>query len=215
MPNFLPIVSTPLTEVWTMWTMLALLVCGVLSIAGQPGFLLVAFRGVFTKMERTYSDAGRSWMNVIGCTIFRVGVLAMALYVFFFESGDFVMWRYWVLVLLILGLELLRWGCSMAVTYVFGLRQGLDESRAYYDNLWLVSSVILYPVTLLMINWGIGTGGWIAMCSLFLFFLITLTVRLFRVYVVKWTSVIYILLYVVTLEVLPIIGLCIAIEAWL
>lgn len=202
------IVSTPLSETWPSWMMLLLLLVMAAAISHQPGMLQTAFRGLITRMERTYSDASADLMSQMLTATYRIGILAMTLYVLFFGTGHFSVLIYLMVIGCIVVYELLRSTMTWLVGYTFFSLRGLEEPRTFYRNLCLITSVVLFPVTLVMMNIGTGLWAYILLAVIGITFIVLLTIRLFRVFMSTPISIIYILLYVVTVEFLPLAALC-------
>lgn len=195
-------ISTPLSEAWPTWMMFGLLLCLILSEVLQPDTFRSVFRTTFTRMERIYGDRARNLYGVVLLNIFRVGTLAMALYVFSYRNAPFSLHTYGYIILLIIGILAVKVIVSMLISYTFELRQTTLFFLPQYDNLWTILCLLLYPVTLLRITITGTALFWITLGILALF----LALILFKITQYFYTglqSLVYLLIYVVTLELLP------------
>ena len=85
--NEIPLISTPISEPWTAWILLALLLCFILAIGHTPGAVKEAVRDIFSKLERNYNESGQDTFSLMLFQIFRVGVVAMMVYLFLLPRG--------------------------------------------------------------------------------------------------------------------------------
>ena len=205
------IISTPISEVWPMWLMFALLLCGVLAEVLQPGTLRLAFRTTFTRLERTFGDRANNFMGSLLLNIFRVGTLAMSLYVFLYRNEPFSIVTYGYIILLIMAVLLLKVICVWWVSYTFDMRRAVSACVPQYDSLWTILCLLLYPINLLYINTlGAPNLRWMPIVALVLFGGLVVFKMLQNFYS-GLRSLLYLLLYIVTLEFLPLGALIVSV----
>lgn len=206
MPTDIPLISSPVSEAWTSWVLLALLLLAVLANASQAGVVRSSFGTVFAKPDRSYADVQRTGIGQISLLLFQIGTLGMAYYLLCYRTGDFTITRYGVIVLfvaVVYGIKaLLLW----LVQYTFQLQRICPTAAVHYGNLVTVLCCLLYPLLLLIQNMGMSRAfGW---CAGILAALFALSVfyKWCRAYLDSTLALLYIILSVLTLEVLPFIG---------
>ena len=187
-----------------MWLMFFLLLCAVLAEVLQPGTLRLAFRTTFTRMERTFGDRAANFMGSLLLNTFRIGTLAMSLYLFMYHSTPFSILTYVYIVLLIVGVVLVKAMLSWLVSYTFGMRRSLSAFMPQYDSLWTILCILLYPLDLIYINvLGSTFLHWVSLAAVALFVSL-LIFKLLQNFYAGPRSLLYLLIYMVTLEFLPI-----------
>lgn len=211
--NVVNLISTPQSESWPIWIMFVLLLLLVLAIAHQPGLLKDGFRAIFSRLERTYADSARDIYTDLLLLLFRLGTISLTLQTIFFSTGVFRIRHFLMILLFTVVLELIRWICIRFVAYIFLSARALSQPMAYYANLQLMLALFIYPVTLLTIDFAWVTTGAVLTAIIFATYLILLTIRMARMFLSKPVAILYIALYILTLEILPIIGLCLAVRA--
>ncbi len=195
-------ISTPLSEAWPTWLMLGLLLCLVLSEVLQPDSFSSVFRSTFTRLERVYGDRARNFYGVLLLNTFRIGTVAMALYVFTYSHAPFSLLTYGSIILLIIAIILVKMLVSGLVSYTFELGRTTALFLPQYDNLWTILCLLLYPVTLLCINLESAVLLWVAIGIVALFVALMLY-KIMQYFYAGPKSLLYLMIYVVTLELLP------------
>lgn len=197
------IISTPISEAWPMWLMFFLLLCVVLAEVLQPGSMRLAFRTAFTRLERTFGDRANNFMSRLLLNIFRVGTLAMSLYLYSYQNAPFSMLTYCYIVLLIMAGVFVKMMLTWLVSYTFEMRRSTTVFLPQYDNLWTILCVMLYPLNLLYINLSDGTLiYWTSFVAAALFVGL-LMFKLLQNFYTGPRSLLYLLLYILTLEFVP------------
>lgn len=207
--------STPLSEPWTMWVLLFLLLLFVVAIVRQPAMMKNAFHSLFTRLNRSYSDASTDLMNQVLLIVFRAGVLSLLLYVILYSGGNFSFLFYLSIVAVVLLGGAVKWLLTGLTAYIFMLRHGVEESRSTYESIWLLLSMVLYPVLVLMVDFSWIKFGTIVCIILAIVYVTLVLIRLARVFVSRPIVILYIFIYTITLEVLPIGALTLGIKALL
>ena len=197
------LISSPISEAWPMWLMFALLLCLALTEVLQPDTLRTAFRSTFTKLERTYGDRASDVVGSLLLNIFRIGTLAMTLYVFTWQRTPFSMKTYGLIILVILGIVTVKTLCMWVVSLTFEMRSMAALYIPQYGNLWTIFCVLLYPVTLLYINMPESVVlRWLPV-GIVGIFVVVMAYKLLQYFYAGARSLIYLLVYWVTLELLP------------
>lgn len=201
------IASTPLSESWTSWVLLVLLLLFVAAIVRQPALISRSFNALFTKLQRSYSDAAGDILTDAVLLLFRVGTLALALYVMAYRSENFSVLYYLLLVGIILLAKGVKWLLIKLTTYIFSIRHGVEEAASSCDAIGVLFAIVLYPLTLLMVDFDWVMTGRVVTLLLFSTCLVLETIKLIRVFTTKPMSLVYIAMYLMTLEILPVCAL--------
>lgn len=205
--NAIPHILSPLSAAWSGWTMLGLLLCAVLSEVMQPGVIMQAGSSLLTRAERTYKDAPTNFFGQLLITLFRIGTLAMGLYLCLYRGGNAPYWVFAAISGLILAMLLLKMLCNVLLDYTFQLSRLYAPAYEQYGNLLTLTMVVLYPCLLFLLRVGsIVAARWTVGLLLVAFGLLWF-VRCIRIFASSLVAIGYILLYFLTLEVLPMAGL--------
>ena len=199
----LPLISTPLSEAWPSWLMLGLLLCIVMAEVLQPGTIRTAFRTTFSRMERIYGDSAVNFWGAVALTLFRLGTIALALYLVCYHQGDFSIRTYALITLIVIAFVAIKSVCSWLLSYVFDLKRDVALYTPQYSSLWTALCIVLYPVLLLYIN--IGQDNiirWIILILIILFG-VDIIIKLLQHFYNGLASLGYIALYTLTLEIIP------------
>lgn len=200
--------------------MLFLLAFAVLSELMQPGVLLGSFALVFSKVERTYHDPHRNIPGQLCINIFRMGTFALALYLFCYVGGTlhignwevqflsdktFLFSKYLLVLLVVFGVDTVKYLLTLWVNYTFQISHRFTLISMHYDSLWTVINSAFYLLLLVLLPVDspmiIFWGFW-ALCIVAL---LLIGVKWLRVFYSRLPSLLYIVLYLLTLEVLPIL----------
>ena len=197
------IISTPISEAWPMWLMFFLLLCGVLAEVLQPGTLKLAFRTTFTRLERTFGDRANNFMSSLLLNVFRIGTLAMSLYVFTYHALSFSLLTYTYIVLLIIAIVLVKNLLVWLVSYTFEMRRATMTFLPQYDNLWTIFCLVLYPINLLYINVLQGAAFFWVFMAIVIVFVLLMMFKFLQNFYTGLQSLPYLFLYMLTLELVP------------
>lgn len=203
---FVDRISSPMSESWTAWTLLVLLLLIGWAIQRQPTLLRVAWQTTVAKSERNYSDAALDALAMMMVILFRLGTVALALDVAFFDGGHFQFVDYLWTLLIMLGVELLKVLTGWLVNFTFHLPTPFGMSYVHYTNLWLLTCVPLWCFCCISVFCGnpVLTNILMAIAAGILF--LSLVVKGIRSYMTQLTSLPYVLLYVLTVEVVPMVA---------
>lgn len=81
-----------------------------------------------------------------------------------------------------------------------------------YSNLWTALCVILYPISLIMINVGNHNGIQWLLIAIMILFGIDVIIKLIQHYYNGIRSLGYIVLYAITLEFLPVVAMVLGVN---
>jgi hypothetical protein len=193
-----------MSAAWCGWVMLGLFLCALFSEYLQPGIISQSGSSLLTQNERTYKDAPTSLFGQLMMGIFRIGTLAMGLCLCIPVSGPFRFSLFAVVCGLVLAVLIGKMVCNSLLDYTFMLSQRFAPAYEHYANIATIVTCILYPFLLVALRIGnITVSRWIIGIAAGLFLLLWMY-RSARHFVHSPMALLYFILYIVTLEVLPI-----------
>lgn len=196
-------IISPLSASWCGWTMLALLVSGVMSEWFQHGVLGQAYLSLAVRADRAYKESPANFMGQTLVNIFRTGTFAMALCLCFPTEGRYSFAAFGAVCGLIIGVMLVKMICNALLDYTFALSRRFGPVQEHYSNLFSLAAMVLYPVLLVLMRVGTPlvaqwTVGIVAALFVAVWFF-----RAIRTYLISPIAFVYIILYICTLELLP------------
>lgn len=199
-------ILSPSSASWVTWVLLFLLAVMVFNRSILQSVSTV-WHSLLSYSDRMYSSGGaQSILNTLLSIVFRWGVMAMCVYILCYEAGEFGINNYIKLFGIFVAVFIAQWLLSRLVGYTFLSsiqRENIRDQRAVIYN---VSCVILL-LFLLPMTHSSSLVLHIILVSVFLLLLIgMLTFRGIQLFNQRPWIVLYILLYIITLELLPIIG---------
>jgi hypothetical protein len=202
MDGVMHIVSV-LTAPWCGWTMLVLLLCAVLAEFFQPGVITQAPAAMFARTDRTYKESPANFMGQLMITLFRIGTLALALCLCFCSINHVHFVAFWAICGIIVAVLMVKMLLNVLLDNTFFLSRRFGSAYEAYGNIVTTGTVVLYPVMMILMHVSnpLAVQGTIA--ALAILFLCAWMFRAVRTYVVSPASVFYLVLYIATLEVLP------------
>ena len=203
----IPHIVSSANAAWSSWTMLGLLLCGILSEWFQPGVITQAPISLMVRNDRTYKDAPVNFMGQFLITLFRIGTIALMLCLCWSPETHFSFTAFWATCGVILLVFLAKMLCNGLIDYTFSLSRRFGAPYEHYGNLLSLASLILYPILLVLLRVSSPISArWCLGIVTVLFCLIWLY-RCIRSYLIKPTAILYLIIYTCTLEILPFIGL--------
>lgn len=201
-------ISYPMSESWVAWVLLSLLLAILIANQRQSGLIKGAWMAMIRSKERHYHEMGGDLFQWILIAYFSAGVPSLLLYAFFFRSAPCQVWQ-WLLVLLMwLAMDGLRILLTMVIRYIFDLEKLLANVMQFYSDMRLLTGLVLYPVTALVCYLGATTWMAVVLYGLILILFGIQLNRMIRTMLVAPQSVLYIMLYFLTLEVVPLGIIC-------
>ena len=199
-------IVSPLTAPWCGWTMLVLFLLAVLSEWIQRGVITQTLTSLTVHSERTYKDAPTNTLAQLFITLFRFGTFAMAICLCFASEG-FSFAAYAAVLGIILGVMLLKMLCNRLLDYTFQITRLFGDANEHYANILTLASVVMYVLLLIFLRIDSEPAyRWMVGSVAALFFLLWLY-RSARQFVRSPMAVLYLLLYMATLELLPMAGI--------
>ena len=193
---------SPSSAPWVMWVLLGLLVLALcVGLFGSDIAALV--RSLFSKSDRMYVDRntqGGGYMIIVQS--FRVGVMALVGYLLIYDAADYAKGSYLLVVGVVASLLLVQWLLLKGVGYVFLSQKHLAIAMEQRSVICNAMAMLLWPIALVMVYaeevastvlCGIAGGMYVVM----------ICVKFVQLFYQNLLSIGYMLLYVISLEVLP------------
>ena len=201
-------ISSVYANGWTGWVLLALLLLLLLNRSARMG-VIGSVRSVFSQSERVYASQSRAWGSELCEYVFRLGVVSMAVWVL--AIGDerlamgngamgYVKVFGWVLGVYVVQRLLMR-----GVGYVFVGSKQLDAAMEQYNGICRMVCVCLYPIVLLLTNVQVGYLAQILCGGVVLLYMVCVWWKSVRLFYANVLSLLYILIYIVFLEIMPMV----------
>ena len=196
-------IISPLNAAWCGWTMLFLFLCAILGEYMQPGIITKSGSSLVARVDRMYKEAPTNYLGQTLIALFRIGTLAMALCLCFYENGRFSFVAFAAMCGLIIAVLLVKMLCNQLIDYTFMLSRRFAMVYEHYANIATVAICVLYPCLLVVLRIGNPVvGQWILGIATVLFVLMWIY-RAVRTFIVSPVSLLYLTLYICTLELLP------------
>lgn len=183
--------------------MFVLLLCAILSEYMQPGVITQATTSLFARTDRTYKDSPTNFIGQTLITFFRVGTLAMALCLCICTDEQFRFVPFLTICGIIVAMLVLKMCCNWLLDYTFMLSRRFSPVYEHYGNIFTIAICALYPCLLVLLRIGNPTVSLWVLGIIALLFFGMWTYRTIRIYAVSPMSIIYLIIYLCTLELLP------------
>ena len=187
--------------------MLFLLLCGVVAEMVQSGMVLQAFSTIFAKVERSYGDVQQNPLEELIMNIFRIGTFAMALYLYAYRAGDFCFTTYLLVAAWVLGIDVVKLAATALVNYTFRISKRFALISTHYNNLRTVICCGFYVALLFLVNIDNAVVTKWSLFALAAAAIVLILIKWIRIFCTDVRSLLYIVLYILTLEVLPLLVL--------
>ena len=202
-PHIVSLVTAP----WCNWTMLVLLLFAALSEWLQPGVITQSYESLKVHTDRVYKDAPTSIMAQILITLFRIGIVAMTLCLWLCPDQELSFTAYILVCSVVFGLLSMKMLFNVLIDYTFQFSRQYGDAYEHYSNIFTLVSAALYPLTLVFLHVGSSSAAkWLMLCTAALFLLLWIY-RSVHQFVRKPIALLYLLAYLLTLDVLPMTGM--------
>ena len=212
--DMVPHILSVYANAWTGWVMLALLLLLVLNRSAGMG-VIGSLRSVFSQSERVYGAQSRAWGSEVCEWLFRIGVLAMAVWVLAIGNGRLDMgygrlaigngaMGYAKVLALVLAVYVVQRLVLRGVGYVFVSRKQLSAAMEQYNAICSAACVCLYPIVLVVMNVPAAHLAQILCGAVLVAFVGMIVWKSIRLFYTNILSLLYILLYIIFLEIMPI-----------
>lgn len=212
--DMVPHILSVYANAWTGWVMLALLLLLVLNHSPQYS-LIGSVKNVFSHAERVYGAQSRAWGSEVCEWLFRIGVLAMAVWILAIGNGRLDMgygrlaigngaMGYANVLALVLVVYIVQRLVLRGVGYVFVSRKHLSAAVEQYNAICSAACVCLYPIVLVVMNVPAAHLAQILCGAVLVAFVGMIVWKSIRLFYTNILSLLYILLYIIFLEIMPI-----------
>ena len=192
-----------MSAAWCGWTMLLLFLCAVFSEVMQPGIITQSHVSILARTERTYKDAPTNTPAQFLISIFRIGTLAMAICLCEYAGGSFRFASFAAVCGLVLAFILLKMLCNILLDYTFSLSRRFMPVYEQYGDLATITACVLYPCLLVFMRIGRPELSLWALGIIAALFVLVCLYRMAGIYIRSLSAILYVLLYIATLEVVP------------
>ena len=193
-------ISSPLSESWVAWVVLLLVLLWTLNSMFLPEISIV-FRGLFSRGERTYSSSGGQIQ--LTTWLFRVGLSALVVQILLDNGDVFLLLDYGVIVGIISVAFLVQWLLIRLVGGVF-VSYRLLESALDQRTIVMNAFCGLLPVVFLLSRFEKVSE--IVLVLLLVLYVGIVVVKFVQLFYRNLLSILYMLLYIISLEVVPLVG---------
>lgn len=200
-------ISSPVSEPWTAWVMLALLICLLWATQRQHTLFLQAVGTVFVSNKRAYNDLATDTLSVLLADLFTCGCVALTAMVTMRDEHPFLLRTYALTLLLVLGAMALSNLLTRLLNFIFRFEKNEPEEPIRLGNrIAFLAALLCYPLTMLAIQWGMRLPLTIAMAIVAAAWSILLLIKAIRRYTTQPQHMAYALLYVLTVQILPLLA---------
>ena len=195
-------ILSPDSASWVMWVLF-----GLLLLALCVGFLgsdiAALARSLFSKSDRMYVDRNtQGILQTIIVLSFRIGVIALVGYLWIYNANDFAIVNYLLVVGIVASLLLVQWLLLKGIGNVFLTPKQLAIAMEQRSVVCNTMAMLLWPIALVMIY--IGKEASTVLCGIAGgVYVVLICVKYMQLFYQNVLSIGYMLLYVISLEVLP------------
>lgn len=199
-------ISSPISESWVYWILLLFFVLVAVNRSVRDS-VVVALRNSFSHSERVYGGQSQNILAISTAWIFRVGVLAMAIYVLSYTSEQFTFMAYTKILGVVALIEVIRHILLLGVGWVFLSNNQLANGIGQLEIVRNVVCVLLLPVLLLLIRLNYPMLHFILLGIIGLAFTVLVIAKSTLLFYKNILSIFYIFLYFIYLEIIPVAGM--------
>ena len=201
-------ISSPISESWVYWILLLFFVLVAVNRSVRES-VVVALRNSFSHSERVYGGQSQNILAISTAWIFRVGVLAMAIYILLYTSEQFTFMAYTKILGVVALIEVIRHILLLGVGWVFLSNNQLANGIGQLELVRNVVCVLLLPVLLLLIRLNYPMLHFILLGIIGLAFTVLVIAKSTLLFYKNILSIFYIFLYFIYLEIIPVAGMVI------
>jgi hypothetical protein len=205
--------SSAQSEAWVFVALLLMAFLPIFVISSSPAWLSESFKMIFKEKKRAsiFSDTSTS-DPVFRSILFVFFSVAVGLYAFcYFHNAntDFAVSKGIVFCGVTLVFFLVKTLLIRFLTYVFFDSTIIRQATEQYVNILSVCGLVVYPLLVLQIYVVVPIHNYLNVITALVLILSILfvVIKIFRIFFTKIIDLLYILLYLCTLELIPIFGL--------
>ena len=201
-------ISSPVSESWVAWVMLVLLILLLLIHKSQRGYIVNIVKSMFSVKERDsmFSEASSAIATRVILHLYRLIVISLTLYLLTFVGGNFSLYVLLELTAVVAVTGLVKYLIARLIAFVYFDNRTMQVCLRQYDELLTVITIFAMLPLLLSVTWFALMPEVVVVWAglLYLLMLVCVGIKLFRLFFTKIFACFYILLYLCTLEMLPI-----------
>jgi hypothetical protein len=193
-------ISSPVSESWVAWVLLLLVVLWLLNSMFVPEISMV-FRGLFSRGERTYLSNGSQLQYTTWG--FRVGLVALLVQMLLVKGEGFAFADYGIILGVVSLAYLVQELLIRLVGVVFVSHRVLEGAL---DQRTLINNALCGMLPLVVLLLGVEPLGMIVLFVLLSLYVGMLLIKSVQLFYRNILSILYILLYIISLELIPMVG---------
>ena len=203
--------SLPATENWVFITLLLLLAISALMFVRSSGWVIESMRTFFTVKDRGsifYKRTMSDFESRLFLVIFSIGVFSLYSYLIINPSGEnFSVITFFKFLGITTGFFVLKYLIIKIIAYVFLHPTVQKQTTESYYNVLIYLGLVLFPLLIFQIYFLEDLKHYVKIASLILCLgaSIVYTTKLFLIFFKNFATSFYLLLYLCTLEILPIV----------
>lgn len=204
--------SSPQTENWVIVLLIVLLSILLVFLSQHPSFITENIQNFFKiKIDKYRTNIGTSYSFFYSFIfLFSIGVFSLYAYILFYNPTEgFLFGRYFYFCGITLAFFILKYVFIQLIGFVFFEPNIFTVLKANYFNTFYFFNIILFFLVILQIYFPVYDIKWTLYFALILgiLALTSITTKLLKIFSHKKFVYFYILLYLCTLEFLPLIAL--------
>lgn len=203
-------ISSPYTENWVYWVVLLLMTLMMINYSVRNS-LVIAFRTISSHSERVYGG-NSNILGRINAWIFRIALLALVMHIAFYKGGIFAFKTYLIIVGVVGIICLTQYILTIGIGWIFVTRKNLENGLGLLEMVRNSVALTLLPMPLLMMWIDNSLCKWILLSIIGAFFVILTLTKSLQLFYKNFLSFVYILVYLIYLEIIPIGGMVIWIQ---
>lgn len=173
--------------------------------------LVIAFRTISSHSERVYGG-NSNILGRISAWIFRIALLALVMHIAFYKGGIFAFKTYLIIVGVVGIICLIQYILTIGIGWIFVTRKNLENGLGLLEMVRNSVALTLLPMPLLMMWIDNSLCKWILLSIIGAFFVILTLTKSLQLFYKNFLSFVYILVYLIYLEIIPIGGMVIWIQ---
>lgn len=203
----IPHIISPANAPWCGWVMLFLLICAIMAEVFQPGVISQVHVSLFAKSDRTYKESPMNFYGQLFVNLFRIGTLGMALSACLYAGKPFTFIAYAAVCGLVLAVWIGKLLCNALINYAFNLRNTIGIAYEHYANITTLATCCLYLALLVLVRLASQQMLLWTIVVIAIAFIVIWMYRGWKIFVTSPMAILYMFIYMATLEVLPLAGL--------
>ena len=199
-------ISSPYSEPWVAWLLFGLMLLIVLNRSTLIN-LRGGLRTIFSHSERTYGIYTSDFLSDIVALIFRVGILALTVYMLVYSANTpFTLPIYAKIVGIVVTVLAIQVLLIYIVGKIFLPARQLSQALEQCNYIRHLTDILLWVAMLLIVNWSSTIALYILCGVVELLFAVAIVGKGVQMFCKSASSLFYILLYFISLEVVPLCG---------